>query len=471
MSGASQRMRRGFDRDSQELIFGAQFMIHRRHVDGVWQQCSPADEGYEPDSGVHRYDRVVGFSISDEELALLNRNPAVAEAERRSRSSNKQTSHCQTVERWSIFERYLLSYHPDEEYTAFVKLCRARSDKDADQLEGDERLTMRGPPALLVLAYTQHLRKEDPAQAEPDRKWATIRAYAQNALTSVLQEFSVPAPYATKDSRVIRQLDEYKVDGEDSAHAFDVAEAMPKLWTTLWAIRGWGMIKRLRAWAMLLISLVIMARASCVTKHCPVVETMELPSERHWDPDGLPKYIIITLLNWKSRKKANVNKPYPLKIHRNYLDQRFCPVFWLLIYLKYAGHTTGPLFQVNGQAIPEKVWTGMTNHWFVQAGLRTPGRPANRDTGQPRMKPKGCSNHSIRRSAAQWAGRCGAREMDVRNAGRWRSMAILAKYMAQGAVQREAYEDDEEGAQEDPIFSMFVFKKVTSAGIGGLDIM
>ena len=43
--------------------------------------------------------------------------------------------------------------------------------------------------------------------------------------------------------------------------------------------------------------------------------------------------------------------------------------------------------------------------------------------------------------------------------------------MAQGAVQRESFEDDEGGPCEDPIFGMFVFKKVTSAGIGGLDVM
>ena len=50
-------------------------------------------------------------------------------------------------------------------------------------------------------------------------------------------------------------------------------------------------------------------------------------------------------------------------------------------------------------------------------------------------------------------------------------MAILAKYMAQGAVQREEYEDDEDGPREDPIFGMWVFKKVTSASEAGLDIM
>ena len=50
-------------------------------------------------------------------------------------------------------------------------------------------------------------------------------------------------------------------------------------------------------------------------------------------------------------------------------------------------------------------------------------------------------------------------------------MAILARYMGQGAVQREAYEDDEDGPSEDPIFGMWVFKKVTTAAEGGLDEM
>ena len=41
--------------------------------------------------------------------------------------------------------------------------------------------------------------------------------------------------------------------------------------------------------------------------------------------------------NWKGRKKSSINKPYPVKIHRNKLQQgtRFCPVFWLLTYLHY----------------------------------------------------------------------------------------------------------------------------------------
>ena len=145
---------------------------------------------------------------------------------------------------------------------------------------------------------------------------------------------------------------------------------------------------------------------------------------------------------------------------------------WLLIYLQYHQHTEGKLFQdQKGRPVKESTWVGMTNHWFVAAGLRQKGVRGDEEEGIPAQQPTGCSNHSIRRSAAQWAGRCGARELDVRCAGRWRTMQILAKYMAQGAVTREAYEDDEDGPQEDPIFKMWVFKRVTSAASGGMDIM
>jgi hypothetical protein len=233
---------------------------------------------------------------------------------------------------------------------------------------------------------------------------------------------------------------------------------------------------------MFLTAMCIMARASCITTHCPKLEDIKLPPSRHWDKDGLPKYVILGLRNWKSRKKENAGKLYPVKIHRNYLDPTYCPVFWLLMYLKHSQNTQGAVFQDDdaarkGQNLTDTQWIGMTDHWFGAAGLRVNGRGAvqagadGNTKHAPAVPFSGCTNHSIRRSAAQWAGRCGAREIDVRNAGRWRSMQILAKYMAQGAIQREDYEDDEDGPKEDPIFGMFVFKKVTRASEAGQDIM
>ena len=83
----------------------------------------------------------------------------------------------------------------------------------------------------------------------------------------------------------------------------------------------------------------------------------------------------------------------------------------------------------------------------------------------------GCTPHSIRRSAAQWAGRCGADINDVRNCGRWKTMEMVIRYMAQGALQREQYQNDEDGDGQDPIFRMFVFKPVTESAASGQDIM
>ena len=79
-----------FIRDHQKLIFGAEFMLHRHHVDNRWVACEPRDEGHEPDSGVHRYDRVHGFAVTDEELEMMRRDPVIAAAERRSRQADKQ---------------------------------------------------------------------------------------------------------------------------------------------------------------------------------------------------------------------------------------------------------------------------------------------------------------------------------------------------------------------------------------------
>ena len=43
------------------------------------------------------------------------------------------------------------------------------------------------------------------------------------------------------------------------------------------------------------------------------------------------------------------------------------------------------------------------------------------------LRPMRCTNQSIRRSAAQWAGRCGSHIVHPRNTGRWKSLDMLAK--------------------------------------------
>ena len=53
-------------------------MIHRRVVGEQWETCASTAQGHEPDSRLHRYDRVVGFMITDEEQAQVDRNERLA---------------------------------------------------------------------------------------------------------------------------------------------------------------------------------------------------------------------------------------------------------------------------------------------------------------------------------------------------------------------------------------------------------
>jgi hypothetical protein len=249
----------------------------------------------------------------------------------------------------------------------------------------------------------------------------------------------------------------------------------------------------IKVWCMFLISICMMARAADITQYCPCYEDIELPEGQHlWNLDGIPDWIELGLRDWKCRQKSNKGKRYGIRVHRNFLDVRFCPVHWLLVYLHYhniagspqykdpnTGKLLGrPLFQreTNDPKTREHVptghpmipadWTHLTDRlwWTVGPGLGN--SPSDRY----------CTNHSIRRSAAQWAGRCYAGEIAVRNNGRWRSMEILAIYMGQGhaaaaGARDQAGNGDGDVPAWDPIEAIWYFQPVTVGGASGLDCM
>lgn len=152
------------------------------------------------------------------------------------------------------------------------------------------------------------------------------------------------------------------------------------------------------------------------------------------------------------RTKAHVGKPYRMRISRNYVDARFCPVTWLLLHFKVNGIVGGPIFQkiVDGVARGDRqtplMWEDMTGRMFKLAGLK-------------------CTNHAIRRSAAQWCGRCHGSLVDCANTGRWKSFAEMAKYCAAGSSRRKTIENDT-GA-DDPIYKVWVWKVVVVGSASG----
>ena len=216
---------------------------------------------------------------------------------------------------------------------------------------------------------------------------------------------------------------------------------------------GCGFKRMLQVWVMFLVQICLMGRASDVTiDFCPLLEDTQLPADHLWDLDGLPKWIELGMRDWKWRSAANKGKRYGIKIHRNYLDARFCPVTWLMLYLKIFAIEKGPIFQdKDGVGIKEPSWLDSTDRLFKAAGLYIPGQG-------------GCTNHSIRKAACQWAGRCLANPLDVKNCGRWQSYDEMADYYAQGQARRARLT---EGNGVDPIWRMWVWKPCCAPNADG----
>ena len=85
--------------------------------------------------------------------------------------------------------------------------------------------------------------------------------------------------------------------------------------------------------------------------------------------------------DWKWRSKGNKGKRYSIRIHRNYLDARFCPVLWLLKWLSVSGIKSGPIFQTkvdgkfSGMAPNEDWWCGKTTTLFTKVRKVTAPSP------------------------------------------------------------------------------------------------
>ena len=67
---------------------GSQFMLHRRLESGPngvqkWVPCGATDVGHEPDSRVHRYDRMIGFKLEEREAAEVQASEVVADNQER----------------------------------------------------------------------------------------------------------------------------------------------------------------------------------------------------------------------------------------------------------------------------------------------------------------------------------------------------------------------------------------------------
>jgi hypothetical protein len=241
-----------------------------------------------------------------------------------------------------------------------------------------------------------------------------------------------------KDPDVVTKLYEMKEDdATKAAEAFDMVGDLKHMFDICHSMRYWGGFKRLLNWTMVLFILAVIGRASCVCEFCPLIENIRFPKRaKDYDADGMPKFIEIGFHDWKARQSKYKGQLYYVFLRRNYLDQRVCPVFWLLCYLRYDGRTTGPIFVRKSQTFCK-----MVKRLFRMSGL-------------PR-----CSSHSFRRTAFQWAARCGGELMAIKLLARhtYNSNCFVV-YMQEGYKITYDFDEDEE---QDPIFTFWVWEPAT----------
>jgi hypothetical protein len=138
------------------------------------------------------------------------------------------------------------------------------------------------------------------------------------------------------DDAFLRQLQGYKKDDPfDPHHAFDPVEVLPRLYQAICA-KKWPLSKKLKSWTQFLTMFNFIARSSCVTEYCPLIEKIELPSKtaaKLWSAreGGMPQYLRLVLddrkntESWKGLVDPSEGKGF--LIYRNHLNAMVDPVY------------------------------------------------------------------------------------------------------------------------------------------------
>ena len=140
-------------------------------------------------------------------------------------------------------------------------------------------------------------------------------------------------------------------------------------------------------------------------------------------------------------------------VERNAVNPQFCPVVALMFWLRELhglGITHGPIFpavsarngKLNGGV---RMFSTYYERWVTAIFRYTGGKTAS------------CSSHSIRRSSAVWAARCGASETEVQRVGRWKlGSTSFRRYVEDGmSISRRFLGSARRTA--DPVFKFFAF--------------
>ena len=204
-------------------------------------RATTAALGRVADSLNHRYARVVGFMRHNQ--SAIDDDPACAAAYAFMDQVELEHSHAARIERFAIFERYVLERHAQSAYAAYLGRLRADSESH-EQGEFHEKLAFMAPPEELVVAFIANLRKDSKGEVPP-HKYEGIKALC-GAITGTCLEFGSPSPcHCDQISDKLRVWED--ADETNAAEAFDMAGDLPGLYAAVWNISHWNRLKQIKA--------------------------------------------------------------------------------------------------------------------------------------------------------------------------------------------------------------------------------
>ena len=459
--------------------FGAQHSIWKQRKGAGWEPCAKGTSSKAKgtkskentimrDSIIARYRREGGLLNAKESCgnAIEMENPfiAAAMATFRGTSEDRQNkSFQQTVDWMACMECFFLEAMPN---SAFAKSLR-------DMLQwlepgGDKtRVVPIGVmQACEVLSFYSYITSSGIVEGlgVPGRECGNPSLEKYSSIISWLSKQSDVTDPCAIDS--VKTFTKHMREKHESRHApsLDFVEMLPRLKAAVWEAKG-TYLSKLQSWTMILVQINLIGRGSEVCQYCPEYSDFAIPQlPEEYDADGTPKFVTVVLKDWKGRKNARCE----FHLARNPVNPDYCPVLHLLTWLRLSKITHGPLFAMTAGSevlvAHEKVESitrqGKETYWITRSGERVNHTfdawaahlvKLFADCGYP----KGVTSHSIRRSGAQWAARCGATEPQIKATARWSNNS--SSYYA---YIQAGHQDKDKWAtlrKPDPIRQLWVF--------------
>ena len=474
------------ERKADKLTLGHDNSIYRKKEgsNGKWISCSSNDTDPTKtiDSLIERFLRngnVFNATPRDKRQRLADSTQFVRDSNTThdgNRDLYQNKSHLQAVRVMSVTENFWKEQAAGSDHGKMLQKLRELGDGTLN--DDDAPVQFRAMEAIHCIAYVEYVTggKESiqslggaTGRGASYPTVATLATAINNVHTKIGM---VESPFETDQSLKKRLAKMRKEHAPHGAESFDYATDLEPLYEANFTDNSKSYLEKIRDWLTILLMVVLILRASEVCcEFVPVMESVSHPQQAEgWGSDNIPSVLMLKLHDWKG-KKADED-PLTLNLHRNSVDQRFCPVFYMLLWTKLSGIRQGPIITdlpggIGKQIVPQphrqiemNFSGGCRKVWVTEKG----GMVGMKWSMMERMLMKVCSRagfpqartHSFRKSSAKWAARCGASDSVIMATGRWKTNSNhFSKYMQEGRNEAQKYLSL---GKPDPIRKVLVFK-------------